>query len=191
MFHWLVVTSPSKHSLLMWDLLAVVPLLRTVCQFPFTLQFKGRRVGYTGQYSVSSWFLLFHTLEKPGVIGQELSKMTPASTQTSNLRDILINYLPPACMIKLTTTFDISIHHLWTDSKRCTFTWSMPSKIVLQRKKSKFVREFSLLYWQHRKIVFMGFKNYKLWKSLLYIVAIILIPVYFCLHLCLILLLQE
>lgn len=152
MFHWLVVTSPSKHSLLTSDLLAVVPLLRTVCQFPFTPLFKGWRVGYTGQLPVSSWFLLTQKWEKP-------TAMTPASTQTSNLRDILINNLPPACMIKLTTTFDISIHHLWTDSKRCAFTWSMPSKIVLPRKKSIVVRESSLLHWQCRKIVFMGFKN--------------------------------
>lgn len=155
MFHWLEVTSPSKHSLHMSDLLAVVPLLPIVFQFPFTLGLESRL----------HWPIPCEQLVSPMQdvgetnFGQELSMMTPASTQTSNLRDILINNLQPACMIKLTTTFDISIHHLWTDSKRCAFTWSMPSKIVLHRKKSILVRKSSLLHWQCRNIVFMGFKN--------------------------------
>ena len=34
-----------------------------------------------------------------------------------------------------TTTFNISVHYFWADAKWSTFTWSMPAKVVLHRKK--------------------------------------------------------
>lgn len=36
---------------------------------------------------------------------------------------------------RLTTTFNISIHHLRADSQWCTFTRSMPAKVVLHKEK--------------------------------------------------------
>ena len=34
-----------------------------------------------------------------------------------------------------TTTFNVSVHHFWADAIWSTFTWSMPAKVVLHRKK--------------------------------------------------------
>ena len=89
--------------------------LLTVCQLLFILKVKGWKVDYIGHELSIVWLQLGFKHQTSG---------------TSN-------NLPTACVIKLTTTFHISIHHLGTDSKGCAFTWSMSAKIVLHRKKYK------------------------------------------------------
>ena len=94
--------------------------LLTVCQLLFILQVKGGKsqVDYIGHELSIVWLQLAFKHQTSGTF----------------------NNLPTACVIKLTTTFHISIHHLGTDSKGCAFTWSMSAKIVLHRKKNNLLQ---------------------------------------------------